>query len=99
MAKFKFAEWLLVWLLDSEDFEFEWDEANRAKSAKKHGVSASEIEEAFTSGPEERMGIVGKTIAGRAIVVVFTVRERKIRPISAREANKQQREYYETLAD
>lgn len=110
MAKFKFAEWLLFWLLDSEGFEFEWDEGNRSKNARKHGVTAAEIEEAFTSGPaaplgvqvsppvpEERMGIVGATSAGRIIIVVFTFRDGKIRPVSARPANTPQREYYEAL--
>ncbi len=108
MAKFKFAEWLMVWLLDSDGFEFEWDSGNRTKNAKKHGVSTGEIEEVFTAGPaaplgvrvsppapEERMGVVGATAAGRVLHVVFTIRKGRVRPISARPAEKNEREIYE----
>lgn len=108
MAKFKFAEWLLVWLQDAEDFEFEWDDGNWAKSAKKHGVSAAEIEEVFTAGraaplgiqvspavPEERMAVVGATAAGRVLHLVFTIRDGRVRPISARPAAPIERGFYE----
>lgn len=108
MAKFKFAEWLALWLWDAVSFEFDWDAGNRTKSAKKHGVTAAEIEEVFWLGPaaamgvqvspaaaEERFSIVGATSAGRILFVVFTLRDGKVRPISARPANNWQREYYE----
>jgi hypothetical protein len=35
MAKFKFVEWLLLWLLEEAHFEFDWDEGNRTKSSAK----------------------------------------------------------------
>ncbi|MFA6315912.1 MAG: hypothetical protein WC943_00705 [Elusimicrobiota bacterium] len=35
MAKFKFVEWLLLWLLEEAHFVFEWDSGNRTKSAAK----------------------------------------------------------------
>lgn len=108
MAKFKFAEWLMVWLLDSDGFEFEWDSGNWTKNSRKHGVSTEEIEEVFTSGPacplgvqvsppvpEGRMGVVGATAAGRVLHVVFTIRKGRVRPISARPAEKYEREIYE----
>lgn len=108
MAKFKFAEWLMVWLLDSDGFEFEWDDGNWQKNARKHGVSTAEIEEVFTAGPaaplgvqvgppvpEERMAVVGATSSGRVLHVVFTIRAGRVRPISARPAEKHEREIYE----
>lgn len=112
MAKFKFAEWLVLWLWDAVQFEFEWDDGNWTKNAKAHGVTAGEIEEAFWTGsavavgiqvspaaPEERFAIVGATSAGRILFVVFTVRDGRVRPISAREANRKQREHYEGHGD
>jgi len=51
MAKFKFIEWLLLWLQDTSRFEFDWDEGNSAKSVAKHGVTAAETEEIFELGP------------------------------------------------
>ena len=38
MAKFKFVEWLLLWLQENSHFEFDWDDGNRTKSAAKHSV-------------------------------------------------------------
>lgn len=108
MAKFKFVEWLLPWLLETTRFEFEWDEGNRTKSAAKHAVATQEAEEVFMSGQaaplgvqispetcEERLGIVGPTSVGRILHVVFTMRGGKVRPVSARPAHKKEREFYE----
>lgn len=109
MAKFKFVEWLLLWLLETARFEFEWDDGNRTKSASKHAVTTAEVEEIFSLGQaaplgiqvspeasEERLGIVGPTSSGRILHVVFTIRGGKVRPISARPAHKKERELYET---
>ncbi len=52
----------------------------------------------FKSAPlahEERLGIVGPTSEGRVLHVVFTLRDGKVRPISARPAHKKERELYE----
>jgi len=108
MAKFRFVKWLILWLQETSRFEFDWDEGNSAKSAEKHGVTAAETEEIFEAGPaaalgvqvspevpEERLGIVGVTLSGRILHVVFTLRAGKVRPISARPAKKDEREYYE----
>ena len=109
MAKFRFVEWLLFWLHETSHFEFEWDEGNSTKSTSKHAVTTAETEEVFFLGQaaplgiqvspevsEERLGIVGVTAAGRILHVVFTRREGKIRPISARPAHKKERQFYET---
>ena len=77
---------------------FDWDAGNVAK-CQKHGVSISEIEALFRSGPavyadpghsltEQRLRAIGRTEAGRAVIVAFTLRQRTdgvyLRPISAR---------------
>ena len=108
MAKFRFVEWLLLWLRETAHFEFEWDEGNRTKNSTKHAVTTAETEEVFLAGqaaplgvqinptvPEERLGIVGPTSSGRLLQVVFTIREGKARPISSRPANRKEREFYE----
>lgn len=108
MAKFKFVEWLVLWLQETAGFQFDWDDGNRTKSVSKHAVSTVETEEVFLSGqaaplgmqispeaPEERLGIVGPTYMGRILHVVFTLREGKIRPISTRPAHRRERELYE----
>ncbi len=111
MAVFRFVEWLLLWLLETENFEFQWDTGNRSKNQTKHGVSIQEVEEVFILGlamplgiqikpkaNEERLGIAGPTKAGKILQVVFSRREGKVRPISARPASKKERkEYGETL--
>jgi len=108
MAQFKFVEWLLLWLQENSYFEFDWDTGNRTKNATKHSVRTEEAEEVFTMGRaaplgvqtipvvhEERLGIVGATSEGRVLHVVFTLRDGKVRPISARPAHRKERELYE----
>ena len=108
MASFRFVEWLLFWLLETEQFDFEWDEGNRDKNETKHGIGTREVEEVFEQGlsvplgvqvtpevDEERLGIVGATREGKALQVVFTLREGRVRPISARPAHKKERKQYE----
>jgi uncharacterized protein len=77
---------------------FDWDAGNREK-CQKHGVSIAEIEAALRGDPEiapaprrsvaeERFIAVGRTPAGRALFIAFTLRVRNgarlVRPISAR---------------
>lgn len=90
------------------DFEgFEWDVGNAVKIWEKHRVGAGECEEAFFnaplfverderhSGAEERFFALGQTFRGRRLAVVFTVRGGKIRPISARDMSRKERDVYE----
>lgn len=110
MAKFKFVEWLLLWLQETAHFDFDWDTGNSTKSSSKHSVSTIETEEIFLLGqaaplgvqiapevPEERLAIVGETLSGRVLHVVFTMRDGKVRPISARPAHKKEKEVYEAF--
>lgn len=84
---------------------FDWDSGNRSKCAK-HGVSVEEIEAVF-QGPvkispdaahsrhEPRYQAVGKTPPGRYVFIVFTLRNEKIRPISARYMHGKEIQIYE----
>lgn len=110
MAQWLFIEWLLIWLLETSIFELDWDRGNSTKSARKHGVSTTEVEEVFRLGlalplgeqispssPEQRLGIVGPTNRGRLLMVAFVLREGRVRPISARPAHRKERKQYASL--
>ncbi len=87
--------------------EFEWDQGNIHKSYKKHGIAPNEAEQIFVdeyvivlpdvrhSQREDRYVALGKTIIGRLLFIVYTVRSRKIRIVSARPADKKERRLYE----
>lgn len=86
--------------------EFEWDEGNTDKSYQKHGITQKESEELFIdenilfledvkhSQKEKRFIAIGKTILGKILFAVFTVRKSKMRIISVRLANKKERKQY-----
>lgn len=86
---------------------FEWDDGNSHKPAK-HSVTAKEAEEAFFdprgrvqddtphSQAEKRWWLWGRTTHKRFLKIAFTVRQRKIRVISARAMNKKERSFYES---
>jgi uncharacterized DUF497 family protein len=110
MGQFQFILWLAYWYLQEEMFHFEWDHANSTKSRSKHGVDIEEVEALFTlrlgvplgrqvspEVDEERLCITGPSINDRMVSVVFTLREGKVRPISARPASRKERRLYETI--
>lgn len=110
MGQFKFVLWLAYWYLQNESFDFEWDAGNFTKSLAKHGVDTDEVESVFTlrmavpigrqispEVDEERLCLVGISLEGRLISVVFTLRDGSIRPISSRIANKKERKLYEEI--
>ena len=86
---------------------FEWDDGNRDKNWEKHQVSNSECEEVFFNLPlllqpdkshsqsEARYYVLGQTNAGRRLFIVFTIREKKVRVISARDMSRRERMIYE----
>ena len=87
---------------------FDWDEANLAKNWEKHRVTPWECERAFFNMPlvvaddlthstvEPRYYVLGQTDAERRLFIVFTVRKRRIRVISARDMSpKERRAYHE----
>jgi uncharacterized DUF497 family protein len=93
------------------NFDFDWDDGNTAKS-QKHGVSIKEIEELFENIPlvnydhknsidEDRFRAAGTSNNGRYVFVVFTIRdndleEKFIRVISARYMHEKEMRRYET---
>jgi uncharacterized protein len=87
---------------------FDWDERNINKNWEKHKVKYTESEEIFFNTPiivdidkneiiyhEERKLAYGITDAGRFLFVAFTVRNNKIRVISARDMSRKERGFYE----
>jgi uncharacterized DUF497 family protein len=83
---------------------FDWDEWNTSKNWNKHRVSPDEAESIFFHDPlllrsdaghsmrERRYLAMGETPAGRGLLVVFTVRRKLIRVISARDMNRREAE-------
>jgi len=83
---------------------FDWDDGNLLKNWEKHGVSASECEQVFFnrpvitspdvvhSGHEARFYTLGKSDSGKHFFIVFTVRDNRIRIISARDMNRKERD-------
>ena len=53
--------------------------------------------QSFPEVEEERLCIVGLDSCGRMLSVVFTLREGRVRPISARIASKKERKLYEEI--
>lgn len=97
-------------MLDIENIVgFEWDTGNRHKNATKHAVSWQESEEIFANQPliismdmahserEERYHALGKTDRERLLHLTFTVRQKRIRIISARPMHKKERMIYEEI--
>jgi uncharacterized protein len=86
---------------------FDWNKGNFDKNWLKHKVSSKEAEEIFFNRPlkifedkkhsqkEERLLAYGITNRKRHLMIVFTLREEKIRIISARNQNKKERRVYE----
>ena len=85
---------------------FEWDEGNIDKNWVKHQVSNSECEEIFFNLPllladdtkhsqdEKIYYVLGQTNVRRWLFIAFTVRENKIRVISARDMNRKEESVY-----
>ncbi|MBU1705985.1 BrnT family toxin [Patescibacteria group bacterium] len=90
----------------NKPIEFEWDEGNSGKNWARHKVSDQECEEAFFdnnkkifkdilhSGKEERYILFGNTKKQRLLFIVFTVRNIRVRVISARDMNKKENKLY-----
>jgi len=86
---------------------FDWDKGNIDKSKQKHGVTAKECEEIFFNQPllinfdlkhsdkENRFQALGRTDRDRRLFLVFTIRNKLIRVISARDQSREERKHYE----
>ncbi|MBF0517184.1 MAG: BrnT family toxin [Nitrospirae bacterium] len=86
---------------------FDWDSGNKDKNWSKHEVHWFECEEVFFHRPlvgkhdtihserESRYAVLGRTAGNRGLAVVFTIRAKRIRIISARDMNRKERNIYE----
>jgi uncharacterized DUF497 family protein len=86
---------------------FDWDDANTHKNWERHRVTPEEAEDVFFHEPfvvrsdprhstkEKRYYALGQTTSGRRLFVVFTLRRKLIRVISARDINRNETEVYE----
>jgi len=85
---------------------FEWDQGNLTKNWEQHDVSSWECEQIFFNRPliikrnkehsqtENRYYVLGRTNVNRLLFAVFTVRNDKIRIISARDMTDAEIERY-----
>lgn len=86
---------------------FDWDEGNIHKNENKHGLKWTMIEEVFFNEPllivedfnhsnsECRCLALGKNDMDDLVSVIFTLRQNKIRVISARTMSKKEKKIYE----
>jgi len=85
----------------------DWDSGNDSKNWVKHKVTKLECEECFLNIPlivaddvkhsksEKRLFALGRTNKNRRVFLVFTVRNNRIRVISARDMSKKERKVYD----
>lgn len=89
-----------------QPIQFQWDKGNQSKNWGKHRVSDEECEEVFFdlrkksfkdtlhSHKEPRYILLGKTKQERSLFIAFTIRNKKIRVISARDLKRKERNLY-----
>ena len=87
--------------------KFEWDENKNISNKKKHNINFNNEKEIFNDSDrvetqdlrkdykEKRYIIIGRVLSA-LLVVVYTIRKNTIRIISARRANKKERDSYNT---
>lgn len=86
--------------------KFNWDRGNKEKSLIKHNVNYQECEQVFFNRPlhtlrdkkhsqkEKRYLAIGQTKRRRQLFIIFTIRNSKIRVISARDLSRKERRIY-----
>lgn len=84
---------------------FDWDKGN-LEHIKKHNVKANDCEEGFLNKPfilsedethsqtEERFRVYAQTNKSKFLMMIFTIRNNKIRVITARNQNKKERKEF-----
>ena len=88
------------------ELTFDWNQWNIQKNEIKHGISTKEAESTFFDNnlkifkdlkhsiKEERWILYGKSSYNNILMIAFTLRNNKIRIISARKASKKERGVY-----
>lgn len=83
--------------------DFDWDSWNQVKNVVKHNVENKECEDVFFNKPrlfdfdekhslvEKRYKVLGVTDSDRYLMIVLTIRNNKIRIISARDQSKKEK--------
>jgi hypothetical protein len=91
-----------------EEIKFDWDQWNIQKNEEKHGISVLEAQSAFYdkkilifddiehSSQEARYICYARSAYNNNLMIAFTIRNKKIRIISARKASKKERNVYES---
>ena len=84
---------------------YQWNRDKAAASLRKHGIDFADAVSVFSDDlaltipderfDEERFVTIGLDGFGRVLVVVYTLRGKAIRIISARKASRQERQQYE----
>ena len=86
---------------------FIWDIFNQNKILSKHGLTAEECEQVLLSkkyvlfddlahsSKERRFILIGYSLTNNLLYIVFTIRQKQVRVISARKANRKEADYYE----
>ena len=88
---------------------FDWDNGNQLKNWQKHEVDYIECEQVFLKNQkklitffdekhslnEQRWLALGITEKSRKLSIFFTIRDKKIRVISARDMSKKEKKLYE----
>lgn len=96
------------WLLDTnfDQSHFAWDRGNLTKNLK-HRVTRTEIELLLDGlfifagritepvHEEKRWLLLGETNSGRRLSLIFTIRDKKLRPICCRSMRTQEEKFYE----
>jgi uncharacterized protein len=87
---------------------FQWDSGNTIKIWERHRVITFECEAVFFNQPlmlgedpehsksESRMYCLGQTDTRRLLFIAFTIRDRLIRVISARDMSRKERRIYQS---
>jgi uncharacterized DUF497 family protein len=93
------------WLSDVWDGRFNWDEGNKEKLSK-HTLTPQEVESIFSlpvvfggkvmptkdqNWSEDRFVMYGETFSGRAVTLIWTMRNTKLRPISCRSMRREEK--------
>lgn len=89
---------------------FDWDKGNAEKNWIRHNVRDRESEEIFFNKPliinfdkehsgrrEKRFQALGQTNQKRKLLIVFTIRNKKIKIISARDQSRKEGARYEKI--
>lgn len=86
-----------------DDVVFEWDDTKAERNLDKHGVTFEESATVFRdelgrivadvphSVEENRFVLIGRSVAGRILTVVYVERDERLRLISARTATSRER--------